>query len=325
MDYIEPHTNLSQLPLEPLSLMVGMYKLTSDTEHTLRFVAHRIEAKELFSSLRILTYHQFEEVAWLEVHATLHSLPKMFQMFVGKQVFGVSAILKNLSKQKAFTHLGDRCPSCTICSETSERVLQCREEGRVRCMNQEIGRLGLWLQTNGAVPALTDTLLDFLWTRGTMQYDSRDTYIPPEYSDFIQSQAKIGWRRTREGMVSKELVSIDRQDVLLPRSKMSITQWITGFITRLLEATHGIWIYRNITIHDRISGLVATKGKEQLNKEIEQQIEQGGEGLAEEDRWMLEVNLGNIDKSSGEKESYWLLAIRTARARYQINNSRDTA
>ena len=67
MDYIEPHTNLSQLPLEPLSLMVGMYKLTSDTEHTLRFVAHHIEAKELFSSLGILTYHQLKEVAWLEV------------------------------------------------------------------------------------------------------------------------------------------------------------------------------------------------------------------------------------------------------------------
>ena len=87
-----------------------------------------------------------------------------------------------------------------------------------------------------------------------------------------------------EGMVSKMLLHLDRQDILLPNNFMSVGQWMSGLITKLLEATHGIWIYRNITIHDSVSGMVASKGKEQLKKEIEKQIEQGGEGLAEEDR-----------------------------------------
>ena len=33
----------------------------------------------------------------------------------------------------------------------------------------------------------------------------------------------------------------------------------------------------------------------------------------EEDQWMLEVNLGDLENTRGEQEEYWLLAIRAAR------------
>ena len=62
-------------------------------------------------------------------------------------------------------------------------------------------------------------------------------------------------------------------------------------------------------MHDSTAGLIVTKGKEQLLQDIETQIELGGEGLAEQDKWMLEVNLEGMDTLTGEKESYWLLAI----------------
>jgi hypothetical protein len=75
-----------------------------------------------------------------------------------------------------------------------------------------------------------------------------------------------------------------------------------------------MWIYRNLTIHDRVTGVLAVNRREQLMREIEKQIDLGGEGLAEEDQWMLEVKLGDLDGGcSGEYETYWLLAITTAR------------
>jgi hypothetical protein len=67
-------------------------------------------------------------------------------------------------------------------------------------------------------------------------------------------------------------------------------------------------------MHDKISGLVATKGKEQ----IEKQMEHGGKGLVQQDRQMVEINLKDLGTSSGERESYWLIAIQAARARYRI-------
>ncbi len=39
----------------------------------------------------------------------------------------------------------------------------------------------------------------------------------------------------------------------------------------------------------------------------------GGAGLLEEDQWMLEVNLGDLETTGGEQEEYWLLAIKAAR------------
>ena len=39
-------------------------------------------------------------------------------------------------------------------------------------------------------------------------------------------------------------------------------------------------------------------------------MELGTGGLLEEDHWMREVNLGDMDSTSGEWEEYWLMAIK---------------
>jgi hypothetical protein len=96
-----------------------------------------------------------------------------------------------------------------------------------------------------------------------------------------------------------------------------------GLITKLLEATHGQWIYRNLTIHDRTSGHIVTQDKEQLLQEIESQMEQGGEHLPEQDAWMLDVNLGSLESSTGEREAYWLLAIKTAREQARLLHAQN--
>ena len=122
-----------------------------------------------------------------------------------------------------------------------------------------------------------------------------------------------------EGMVSKELLALDPFDVIGPSCKISQVEWVHTLIRKLLEATHGVWIYRNITMHDKISGFLATKEKEQLIQEIEKQIELGGDGLAEQDKWMIEIDPLSLVASLGVLESYWLLAIQTARSRFNLS------
>ncbi len=46
--------------------------------------------------------------------------------------------------------------------------------------------------------------------------------------------------------------------------------------------------------------------------EIERQQELGKEGLLEEDCYLAECNLGDLEDSSGILETYWLLAIQAA-------------
>ena len=127
-----------------------------------------------------------------------------------------------------------------------------------------------------------------------------------------------------EGMISKELMLLDYYDILEDYATLPPETWAQQFVQKLLEATHGVWIYRNILMHDSTSGMLVSKEKEHLLREIEKQMELGGEGLAEHDKWMLEVNLGEMDISTGEKESYWLLAIRTARERHRLTQRLQT-
>ncbi|KAL7507137.1 hypothetical protein ACHAWX_000688 [Stephanocyclus meneghinianus] len=58
--------------------------------------------------------------------------------------------------------------------------------------------------------------------------------------------------------------------------------------------------------------MLVTRDKETLMEEIVQHVDSGGDGLTEADRWMAEVNIDRLDRSSGERECYWLLALQTA-------------
>jgi hypothetical protein len=55
--------------------------------------------------------------------------------------------------------------------------------------------------------------------------------------------------------------------------------------------------------------MMATLRKEAIQKEIEEQMEQGGDSVLEEDQWLMEVNLRDMEESSGEREQHWLVAI----------------
>ncbi len=96
-------------------------------------------------------------------------------------------------------------------------------------------------------------------------------------------------------------------------SNLSPTQLTVGVITKLLEATHGQWLYRCVPIQDRLNGIKTTLRKEKLQKEIKSQQEIGMEGLIEEDQYLAEVDLVDLESTTGERQEYWLVAIRAAR------------
>ncbi len=102
-----------------------------------------------------------------------------------------------------------------------------------------------------------------------------------------------------EDMVCQGLREIQEIYSVIKGSSVSPEQWTTGFVTRLLEATHSQWLYCCVQIHDRVKGTQATQHKEELQQEIEAQQEQGYEGLLEKDQYLAEVNLDNLESSPG--------------------------
>jgi hypothetical protein len=53
--------------------------------------------------------------------------------------------------------------------------------------------------------------------------------------------------------------------------------------------------------------------KEEMLKEIEHQLVLGDEGLAEEDKFLLECNFNELVTTNGKQQEYWILAIQAVR------------
>jgi hypothetical protein len=86
-------------------------------------------------------------------------------------------------------------------------------------------------------------------------------------------------------------------------------QWTEGLVIKLLEATHGQWLYQCVQIHDNATGTRVMARKEGILQEIERQLKLGTEDLLDEDQYLAEINLDDLESSSGERQEYWLLAI----------------
>ncbi len=99
--------------------------------------------------------------------------------------------------------------------------------------------------------------------------------------------------------------------------------WVQGLILKLLEATHGQWIHRNMQVHDAVTGTQVTLRKEVIQREIKEQMELGEAGLLETDHWMMEVNLGDLGNTSGEQGEYWLLAINAPKVAAALAGQQD--
>ena len=299
-------------PLEPIGMFVQGVKLTSDTGDTLRFRAHRQLARTYYHSKGIILRDQFDAIDWGPLHSTLTSLPRLFQLWAAKHVNRIAGTMSFLSHQDGRS---DRCPSCQTCAETCPHIARCPEAGRAAAFVQSTNELELWLGTNNTHPDLQSMLLRYTRGRGsvTCLECAIGLDLPPLLHDLARSQDVIGWDLYMMGMVSKQLANIQSVYLLQSQSTRTVTKWMSGLITQLLQVTHCQWIYRCVLVHDRSTGTLISAHKEDMLKEIEHQLFLGDEGLAEEDKFLLECNFDELVTTNGEQQEYWLLAIQAAR------------
>jgi hypothetical protein len=125
----------------------------------------------------------------------------------------------------------------------------------------------------------------------------------------------MGWRRFMEGMVSKEAVSIQAKCVDVGGCTLSLEDWTKGLTVKLLEVTRGQWLYRNrnMQVHDTMCVIKAAQTNEELQRLIGDQIKLGGEGLDEQDRYLLDINHEDLETSPDGDQYYWSVAIQAAR------------
>jgi hypothetical protein len=301
-----------KFPLEAVCVWAGREKMTSDTGHYIRYHAYQQLAREELAAAGILTKVQFDLVDWQVVHSTLSGVPRMFQVWACKQVFSIAPTNYELSRWSMQCPL---CPSCMQVRETCTHILHCTHAGRVDTLLATIKLLDQWMKTRATDTDLRECIFEYATGRGgiTMEEICSNKGYDGRYQQMAKAQDSIGWRRFMEGMVCKEIRMIQTTYTSLSGSRMSAERWTEELITKLLEVTHGQWLYQNIQVHDKVAGTLATLRKEEIQMEIEEQQALGSDGLLDEDCHLGECNLGDLEDTSGIKETYWLLAIKAAR------------
>ena len=58
-----------------------------------------------------------------------------------------------------------------------------------------------------------------------------------------------------EGMVSSEILGIQKDFVDFGRCSLLLDVWAKELVMKLLEITHGQWLYRNMEAHNAVNGL----------------------------------------------------------------------
>ena len=130
-----------------------------------------------------------------------------------------------------------------------------------------------------------------------------------------------------EGMVSKRLLCIHADYRAHTGVGIQALAWASQLVVRLLEVTHSQWIYRNIQVHDEQQGTIRTQEKEALQREIKEEMEMGFEGFLDMDKSLARVTLEDLEKGGGERQEYWLLTVKAARAAKRLmaeNSTVDT-
>ena len=127
-----------------------------------------------------------------------------------------------------------------------------------------------------------------------------------------------------EGMICQEMRLIQEAHAQINGNARLLLAWGAGLVTKLLEITHGQWLYRCVQIHDKVRGTLITEHKENLQRQIEEEMDKGWDDLLEEDQYLTEINLEDLENTNGERQEYWLVAICTARTANRLNGGRQT-
>ena len=72
-----------------------------------------------------------------------------------------------------------------------------------------------------------------------------------------------------EGMIYKEMLVIHQEYMYMWAAcgtPTTPTSWAKGLIVRLIKITKSLWLYRNVHVHEIVTGLHETCIKEELQK-----------------------------------------------------------
>lgn len=324
-DYITNPTDRSPeaqlLPREQAAVFVAGGKQTSDTANALRFSLGLIDAKRFFTRPALirnesnkggLGWHgrKFDSIDWETLEAVLSSKPSSFGIWLAKQTVGVCATRSNMARNLGLTD--DRCPNCLVGPERSTHLNRCLDDGRSLLFAGSVEELNEWLAKNQKTDAeLRYWLIKFLQFRGERSMSSLGT-MSPSVEAIAKDMDLIGWTDLLHGRIPVSLRKFQQNYCASIGSRMNGSDWARAFVLKLLDISHGQWMYRNFSLHNKCRGHLKLTHQAEVLTEIAILSESRPEDIPPESRFLLEVETVNLDGQTLARQEYWVAAMKAA-------------
>jgi hypothetical protein len=133
----------------------------------------------------------------------------------------IAATNKNLQRRLCGGK-SKKCPYCTIAVETADHVVKCSEAGQVEAFTNGVTALKTCLDAAYIDPDLAEVIVEYVWGRDYITMREVVNIAPRRLRQLGYSQDVIGWHQFLEGMVSKEIISLQLQYVAVSGSRLSM-------------------------------------------------------------------------------------------------------
>lgn len=149
--------------------------------------------------------------------------------------------------------------------------------------------------------------------------------MPPALQEVARDIDNIGWVDMMHGRESHCAIT---------GSRMTGKDWMRAFITKLLNISHGQWMYRNFSLHNKTRGHLQLQRQTEVLAKIATLAECQPEDIPAESRFLLEVEVTNtLESNSLVQQEYWIAAMKAAikagsrapsHCRHRTSNSSST-
>lgn len=314
-------TVLQLLPREQAAVFVAGEKQTSDTANALRFALGMIKAKRFFtrpvqikngSNKGGLGWQgkRFDAIDWDTLERVLASKPTSFGIWLAKQTVGVCATRRIMARNLGLSD--DRCPNCLRGPERSSHLNHCLDDGRSLLFTEAVEDLNEWMAKNQRTDAeLRYWLIKFLLFRGERSMSSLGD-MSPAVKTVASGIDSIGWDDLLHGRIPISLLTFQHSYCASLGNRMNGADWAKAFVIKLLDISHGQWMYRNFSLHNKNRGHLQLSHQAEVLSEIAILAESRPEDIPPESRFLLELETATLDLQSLARQEYWVAAMKAA-------------
>lgn len=317
---VSPRDATSQvLPRERAAVFIHGVKQTGDLAEVARFELGLIEARRFY--INELGWHEdaFDRVDWLSLDFALSKKSKMYQVWIAKQASSFCG--SRLMTSRMFNNSDTCCPSCLRPDERASHLNLCLCPERTKQFKESVATLQAWLDKRHTHPDIAFWVPRYLFGRNRIQFQALPFYAPPylrmrlspQMQRLAEEQDSIGWTHFLEGKISKQFYHIQQAYLAGSPSPLNGRDWVKSFISELLQISHTQWLFRNITLHDKRQGHLATTRKKELLAEIEKLHKTPIDDIPPESKFLLDCDLDDLKAADNDHQEQWIDAILAAR------------